>query len=104
MTTEWKQVQPEALRAADLDNYEATSDWLEFDCVCADTNAPDYENIPYDFLIPSLAAHHFTCSRCGRQYRVYASVQVEMYEPLALRYPEATNRPPSVTLGLRDKE
>lgn len=89
------------LDLADIENYSATSDWLQFDCVCMDKTEPEWLNKPYDFNLQSLADQHYTCERCGRQYRVKVKVEVEVYTPIAIKYPDAKY---PAELGLRDKE
>jgi hypothetical protein len=88
----------------ELENYGATSDWMEFDCICVDTEAPGYENIPYDFQIRTLEKSIFQCVRCGRRYRMNVTISFDLYTPLAVRYPDLRNSDPNVDLGLRDKE
>lgn len=104
---EWKAMDSKTLGIdeSNFQNYQTKGvDWIEFDCVCQDKDAPDYENLPYDFQMPELSPHTFTCSRCGRMYRVSCSVNVQMYEPLAIRYPNSHDKMPSETLGLRVRE
>ncbi len=98
----WEDVDVD-LRTTDLENYHAETDALRFDCVCQpiDVDNPDYTNTPYDFVMDTLTNTFYQCMRCGRQYRVKVSVAVEMYTPIAVKYPDA--RYPS-DMGLRDKE
>lgn len=97
----WQPIEPAELRQIDMADYEAKSDWLSFDCVCADQSNPEWENQPYDFALHTLDRQQFTCPRCGRLYKVNVKFEILMYEPLAVRYPDSKNAP---TLGLRDKE
>lgn len=103
MSNTWEPVQVD-LQEINIANYAAEDDWLEFDCICMDKNAPNYENIPYDFTLLSLDTRHFTCARCGRQYRLNVKVEVEMYTPITIKYPDAKYSMTPETLGLRDKE